>query len=34
VNVQGWVGNDAALAKKIRDELNKLGSRNAGTGIR
>jgi hypothetical protein len=34
VNVTGWVGSDAALARKIRDELNKLGSRNAGTGIR
>jgi hypothetical protein len=34
VTVNGWVGNDAALARKIRDELNKLGNRNAGTGIR
>jgi hypothetical protein len=33
VNVNGWVGSDTSLAKKIRDELNKLGSRNAGTGL-
>jgi TP901 family phage tail tape measure protein len=33
VNVNGWVGTDTSLAKKIRDELNKLGNRNAGTGL-
>ena len=34
VNVNGWVGSDTQLARKIRDELNKLGDRNAGSGVR
>jgi len=33
ITVNGWVGNDAALAKKIRDELKQLGDRNVSTGI-
>lgn len=33
VNVTGWVGNDAELARKIRDELLKLGRRNATAGL-
>jgi len=33
ITINGWVGNDQQLARKIRDELNKLGGRNAGTGL-
>ena len=33
VNIQGWVGNDQDLAKKLRDELIKLKNRNVTSGI-
>jgi len=33
ITIQGWVGNDQALAEKIRDELAKLGRRNVTAGI-
>jgi hypothetical protein len=33
ITVNGWVGSDADLAKKLRDELLKLKARNASTGL-
>jgi TP901 family phage tail tape measure protein len=33
ITVQGFVGNNQELARVLRNELNKLGDRNAGTGL-
>jgi hypothetical protein len=33
ITINGWVGSDTDLAKKLRDELLKLKARNASTGL-
>jgi len=33
INISGWVGSEPELAKKLRDELGKLGRHNVTAGI-